>query len=106
MKVDAVEAAIGRPELVLAANIFSEYLLLDVDRLAAEVALADHPAIERMERIQQPDRERAARAQTGPRRQVGVVMDFKPVGTPMSVRMPRTAGCSISANSLTNSTLE
>src|SRR5580700_10123762 len=80
VKVDAVEAAIGRPDLVLAADVFLEHFLLDADRFAAEVALTDHPGIERVERVQEPDRERAARAQSGAGRQVGIVMDLKALG--------------------------
>ena len=80
MKVDAVEAAIGRPDLVLGADVLLEHVLLDADRLAGEVALADHPAVERVKRVQQPDGERTARAQSGSRRQVGVVVDFEPLG--------------------------
>src|SRR3984893_1967264 len=80
VKVDAVKAAIGRPKLVLAADVFLEHLLLNADRFAAEVALTDHPGIERVERIEQSNRERAARAQSGARRQIGVVMDLEAVG--------------------------
>jgi hypothetical protein len=54
VKVDAVEAAIGRPDLVLEADVFLEHLLLDVGRLSAEVALGDHPAVERTEDVQLP----------------------------------------------------
>ena len=37
--VHAVEATIGRPDLVLAADVFLEHLPSDADCLAAEVAL-------------------------------------------------------------------
>src|SRR6202035_1844754 len=52
VKIDAVEAAIGRPDLILTADVFLEHLLLDADRFAAKVSLGDHPAVERVERGQ------------------------------------------------------
>ena len=84
MEVDAVEAAIGRPQLVLRADIFLQHILLDTDRFARKIALRDHFAVERMQRVQQPDGERAAGAQSGPRRQVGVVMDFETLVDPLA----------------------
>src|SRR6516162_2295581 len=39
MKIDAIEAAIGGPDLILAADIFLQHLLLDADCFAAEVRL-------------------------------------------------------------------
>ena len=78
-KLETIEAAIGCPHLILRSDLFLEYLLLDPDRFAGEIALGDHLAVERMKRVQEPDRKRTARAETGPRRQIGVVMNFKAV---------------------------
>ncbi len=75
-EVDTVEAAIGRPELVLRADILLQHVLLDADRGMTEIALRDHLVVHRVQRVEQPDRERAARTQSRARRQVGVVMDF------------------------------
>jgi hypothetical protein len=47
--------------------------MLDADRLAAEVALGDHPSLERIERVEEANRERAALSQSGAHRQIGVV---------------------------------
>ena len=60
-----------------------KHVLLDADRLAREIALRNHFAVESVQRMQQPDGERAARSQSGPRRQVGIVMDFESLGDPL-----------------------
>ena len=52
----------------------------DADCLAREFPFGDHLAVERVERIQQPNGKRAARPESGSRGQVGIVMDLEAVG--------------------------
>src|SRR5205814_120362 len=76
-EVDPVEAAIGSPHLVLAADALANNLLLDTDRLVAELGLAHHAAAERVKGVEQADRKGGARSEARAGGQVGVVMDFE-----------------------------
>ena len=58
MEADAIEAAIRRPDLILASDILGEDLLLDADRLAGEIPAVEKLAAQRRQRIDEPDAER------------------------------------------------
>src|SRR5487761_1825294 len=79
MEIDAIEPAVGGPQLILRADIFLQHILLDTDRLARQIAFRDHFVVESVQSMQKPDRERAARSQAGSRRKIGVVMNFQPL---------------------------
>ena len=76
-ELDQVGPAIGGPDLVLAADILADDLLLDPDRLLAQILGRGHPALQRPERVDEAHREGRARAQARARRQVGVVVDLE-----------------------------
>ena len=75
LKVDAVETAIGRPNLILGPDIFADHLLLDPDCLAGKFAFAPHSPFEGMEGMQQPHRKGRTGAQARSGRQIAIVMD-------------------------------
>ena len=78
-EVDPVEAAIGSPHLVLAADALANDLLFDTDRFVAELRLAHHAAAQRVQGVEQANRKRGARSEARAGRQVGVVMDLEAV---------------------------
>ena len=73
-EIDAIEAAIGGPHLVLAADSLFQDVLLDSNGTAGQLALSARSAVQGIQGIQQADDERAARSQARTRRQIGVVM--------------------------------
>ena len=78
VKVDAIEAAKGRAGLVLRAHGLLKQVLLHMDGLGSQSVLVAHLVLERIEAEKQSDGERGAGAQTGPRRQVGDVVNLHP----------------------------
>ena len=50
-ELDQVGPAIGGPDLVLAADVLADDLLLDPDRLLAQILGRGHPALQRAERV-------------------------------------------------------
>src|SRR6185503_18414928 len=81
-KHDVVEPAERRRDLVLRADGLAYHVLLDVDALVRELALARHLSFERVEGVQQPDRKRRARSHPASRRQVAVVVNLYSSGDP------------------------
>ena len=77
MEDDLVDAAIGGPHLVLRSDMLADHVLLDMDGLPRQLLLADHAAVERVQRGQQADREGRARPQAGAGRQVAVMVDLE-----------------------------
>src|SRR5207245_604298 len=69
-EVDAVQSPEGCGRLVLRADVLPDAVLLDADRVDRKLALARHLVLQRVQRMQQPDRESRARTQSGARRQV------------------------------------
>ena len=51
LELDPVEAAEGRRDLVLRADVFLDQVLLDVDRVARQVVLGDVAALHGRERV-------------------------------------------------------
>ena len=74
-----LQPAERRLDLVLHADILLQHLLLDIDRLLGEHALGHQLAAQRVQRMQQADREGRARAEAGARRQVAVMVDLDAV---------------------------
>ena len=107
MEFDAVETSIGRPQLVLRADVFLEHILLHADGLACQIALRDHLAVEGVKSVEQPNRERTAGPQSGARWEIGIMVDFQCLlDAHGRTRIPRTAGCLIPEISLTSSICE
>ena len=65
VEIDAIEAAVGRRDLILAADRLLEQLLLDEDRLAREEGLGAEPLLIAEEGVQEGDREGRAGAEAG-----------------------------------------
>ena len=82
MELDQVEAAVGGRCLVLRADGLAQHLLFDVDRFARELVLADHATLQRVQRVQQTDGERRARAEAAARRKIRVVVDLETASMP------------------------
>ena len=68
----------GSQHLVLTSHGFAQHFLLDVNGRMRELRLAWHGVLQRIERMQQPDRERGTGPQARTRRQITVMMDLKP----------------------------
>src|SRR6185437_4626877 len=78
-ELDTVEASVSRPDLILRPNMFLDDILFYMDGFIGQFPLPAMPARERMESVEQADRERRRRAKTGPRRQVTIVLNFQPI---------------------------
>jgi len=75
---DVVETAKRSAELILRSDRLVDHILLDVQRLVRQLLLRDAAALERVNRIDQPGRERRTRTEPGAGRQIAVVVDLEP----------------------------
>ena len=78
VEFDVVEAAVGGIHLVLRADRFLEDVLLDLNTLIGQLFLGSHMAIQRVQGVQQADREGRAAAHPATGGQVAVMMNLDP----------------------------
>src|SRR5947209_3245983 len=76
-KAHDIETAVGRGDLVLGADTFSQHLLLELNRSDGEVTRRDALPAQAQQRLDQADRKGRARSHAAARWKISLVVNFE-----------------------------
>jgi hypothetical protein len=74
-----VKTSISRPDLILRPDMFPNNILFNMDGFIGQFSLSAMAASERVESVEQADREGRRRAKARTRREVAIVVNLEPI---------------------------